>query len=132
MTFTVTPWTPTPLPRINLPNAPTPNTGSNPNQPSKPTPTTKIRTATVNKCGYVALSSTTSYPLSKLVSVNGIPRSSINPIPFTPSGTEKNPSCKVGSYGMRVQSRHFSHKGKLYVFALPAGPGAKIKVVYDK
>jgi len=126
MTFTVTP-----LPRITLPNAPKPSTGGS-TKPSKPTPTTKNRTIKVNKCGYVALSSTTSYPLSKLVSVNGISRSSINPIPFTPSAKEKNPSCKLGSYGMRVQSRHFSHSGKLYVFASPAGPGAKIKVVYDK
>ena len=130
MTFTVTPWQPTPLPRINLPNAPKPKPNSN--SPSKPTPTTKIRTATVNKCGYVVLSSTASYPLSKLVTVNGIPRSSIMPIAFTPSGKEKKPSCKVGSYGMRVQARHFTHGGKLHVFALPAGPGAKIKIVYDK
>ena len=114
------------------------NTGSifnvkpKPNSPSKPTPTTKLRTATVNKCGYVVLSSTASYPLSKLVAVNGISRSNIMPIAFTPSGKEKKPSCKVGSYGMQMQSRHFTHGGKLHVFALPAGPGAKVKVVYDK
>ncbi|MCC3459819.1 MAG: hypothetical protein EAZ73_09235 [Oscillatoriales cyanobacterium] len=98
----------------------------------KPVPTTKIRTLTVNKCGYVVLSNTASYPLSKLVSVNGISRGSINPIAFVPSGKEKSPSCKVGSYGAKIQSRHFSHNNKLYVFSSPAGPGAKIKLVYDK
>jgi hypothetical protein len=86
----------TPLPRITLLTAP------------KPAPVNKNCTVNVNKCGYVALSSTTFYPLSKLVSVNGISRSSINPILFTLSSKQKSPFSKRG---MHLQSRHFSGNG---------------------